>query len=62
MTFHCSSIHACVLMKVLLKNYIAQRKCPEALLPSSEPQHGALYKAGSAMACKYPLKEDVGVG
>ena len=51
----CSSIHACVLMKVLLRNFVSQQKCPQSLLASTTPQPSRLYKVGSAMACASSL-------
>ncbi|CAE1315788.1 DYM [Acanthosepion pharaonis] len=44
------SIHACLLMKALLRNYINQEKCPAELFKASNNSSGMLYNITSSVA------------
>ncbi|CAI9733168.1 Hypothetical predicted protein [Octopus vulgaris] len=44
------SMHACLLMKVLLRNYINQEKCPAELFKSNNNNSGMLYNLTSSVA------------
>ena len=47
--FYFSAIHACVLMKTLIQNYVAQMKCPPEMLKSNAG--GGMMSALSCMLC-----------
>lgn len=44
------SIHACLLMKALLRNYINQEKCPAELFKATSNNSGMLYNITSSVA------------
>ena len=47
-----SSIHACLLVKALLRNYVNQEKCPAELYKNTTDSVGAIANMTASLACK----------
>lgn len=54
-----SSIHACLLVKALLRNYINQEKCPSELYKNTTDSVGAIANMTASLACKFNAQKDV---
>ena len=48
-----SSIHACLLVKALLRNFVNQEKCPTELYKNTTDSVGAIANMTASLACKY---------